>query len=49
MVLNVDEAADEFDTANNNKIGSVVVVVVVVVVVMARIEDSEERVEARVV
>ena len=47
MVLNVDEAADEFDTANNNKIGSVVVVVVVVV--MARIEDSEERVEARVV
>ena len=45
MVLNVDEVADEFDTANNNEIGSVVVVVVVV----ARIEDSEERVEVRVV
>ena len=42
-VLDVDEVADESDTANNNETGSVVVVVV------ARIEDSEERVVARVV
>ena len=43
MVLDVDKVADESNTADNNETGSVVVMVVV------RIEDFEERVEARVV
>ena len=43
MVLDVDEVADESDIADNNETRSVMVVVV------ARIEDFEERVEARVV